>query len=246
MGYFEFNKQRVFYEVIGEGKPLVLQHGYMQWGEDWHSAGWIKNLQKNHKLIIIDSMGHGRTSNSKKIEDYTIESGVELIIRLMDLLKIKKFNFFGFSMGGRVGFQILSNYSERVDKIIIGGMHPNAPKKYRKQINFKEDANIIIEKTKLVKRPRPSYNINSLKLCDTAQIKWKGLQSELNHISNQMLLFAGDLDPYFDWIKEASGKIKNAQFFDLKGVGHIGSFYRINRSINFIKIFLEKRGDYGK
>ena len=247
MGYFEFNKQRVFYEIIGEGKPLVLQHGYMQWGGDWHYAGWVKNLQKNHKLIIIDSMGHGRSSNSEKIEDYTIENGVDLTIKLIDSLKITKFNFFGFSMGGRIGFQILSDYSDRVDKIIIGGMHPNPPIKYRKQINFKEDANIIIEKTKLVKRPRPSYNINALKLCDTAQIKWKGVQAELNLINNQMLLFAGDFDPYFNWIKEASGKLKNSQFLNLSGVGHIGSFYRINRSINFIKNFLEdKRGDNEK
>ena len=50
MGYFEFNKQRVFYQIIGEGKPLVLQHGYMQWGDDWQYAGWVKHLSKNHKL----------------------------------------------------------------------------------------------------------------------------------------------------------------------------------------------------
>ena len=76
-------------------------------------------------------MGHGRSSNSEKIEDYTIENGVDLTIKLIDFLKITKFNFFGFSMGGRIGFQILSDYSDRVDKIIIGGMHPNPPIKYR-------------------------------------------------------------------------------------------------------------------
>ena len=99
----------------------------------------------------------------------------------------------------------------RIDKIIIGGMHPNPPVKYRKQINFQEDADIISEKTKLVKHPRPSYNINALKLCDNAQIKWKGIESELNRINNQILLFAGDMDPYFDWIKDAAKKLKNSQ-----------------------------------
>ena len=247
MGYFEFHKQRVFYQIIGEGKPLVLQHGYMQWGDDWQYAGWVKHLSKNHKLIIIDSIGHGRSSNSEKIEDYSIENGVELIINLMDFLNIRNFNFFGFSMGGRIAFQLLSDYSDRIDKIIIGGMHPNPPVKYRKQINFQEDADIISEKTKLVKHPRPSYNINALKLCDNAQIKWKGIESELNRINNQILLFAGDMDPYFDWIKDAAKKLKNSHFINLKGVGHVGSFYRINRSINFIINFLEeKRGDYGK
>ena len=50
MGYFKFKEQRVFYQIIGEGKPMVLQHGYMQWGDDWHYAGWAKHLSKNHKL----------------------------------------------------------------------------------------------------------------------------------------------------------------------------------------------------
>ena len=118
MGYFKFKEQRVFYQIIGEGKPMVLQHGYMQWGDDWHYAGWSKHLSKNYKLIIIDSIGHGRSSNSEKIVDYTIEHGVELTIKLMDFLNIGKFDFFGFSMGGRIAFQISSDHSDRIDKIL--------------------------------------------------------------------------------------------------------------------------------
>ena len=97
----------------------------------------------------------------------------------------------------------------------------------------------------------PFVNAGSLER--TLQIKYGEpnadalVESALNHIDNRVLLFAGDMDPYFDWIKEASKKLKNSHFLNLKGVGHVGSFYRINRSINFIINFLEeKRGDNGK
>lgn len=239
MTYFEYKNQRVFYEVIGKGRPLVLQHGYMQWGNDWHYAGWVKHLEKNHKLVIIDSIGHGRSTASDDLEDYTIEQGMDLIINLTDSLKITKFDFFGFSMGGRVGFQIASDHSQRIERIIISGMHPKPPINYRKPINFKEDADLVYEKTKVVKHPRPSYNINALKLCDDAQIRWKGVEAELGFINNEILLFAGEKDPYFDWIKDASLMLKNSQFVNLKGVGHVGSFYRINKSVNSIINFLE-------
>ena len=241
MGYFNFNNQRIFYEIMGDGKPLVLQHGYMQWGNDWHYAGWVKHLEKRHKLIIIDSIGHGRSTASEDVRDYTIEQGVDLIIGLMDSLRIIKFDFFGFSMGGRVGFQIASDYSHRIDRLIIGGMHPRPPIKYRKQINFEEDANLVYEKTTVFKHPRQSYNIDALKLCDDAQIKWKGIESKLGIISNRILLFSGDRDPYFEWVKDASLKLRNSSFVNLKGVGHVGSFYRINRSINLIIKFLRDK-----
>ena len=52
----------VYYEIIGRGEPMVLQHGIFQSTMDWFDAGHVKQLQDNNKLILIDARGHGKSA----------------------------------------------------------------------------------------------------------------------------------------------------------------------------------------
>src|SRR6201746_2615246 len=84
-GYAPVNGIKVYYEVYGEGKPLVLLHGAfytieMNWGQ------LIPELSKTRKVIAIEMQGHGHTPFSDRKMDFpTLASDVE---RVMDHLKI--------------------------------------------------------------------------------------------------------------------------------------------------------------
>ena len=54
----------VYYEIIGRGEPMVLQHGIFQSTMDWFDAGHVKQLQDNNKLILIDARGHGKSARA--------------------------------------------------------------------------------------------------------------------------------------------------------------------------------------
>jgi len=59
--YANVNGVKLYYEIYGEGEPLVLLHGFTMSNKMWE--GWIEDLSKNYKLILVDLRGHGNSTN---------------------------------------------------------------------------------------------------------------------------------------------------------------------------------------
>lgn len=115
-GYAPVNGIKVYYEVYGTGRPLVLLHGAfytidMNWGQ------LIPELSKTRKVIAIEMQGHGHTPFSDRaLSITTLASDVE---RVMDYLKIDSADVAGFSMGGSVAYQFAVQSPKRLRKLII-------------------------------------------------------------------------------------------------------------------------------
>jgi pimeloyl-ACP methyl ester carboxylesterase len=115
-GYAPVNGIKVYYEVYGEGKPLVLLHGAfytieMNWGQ------LIPELSKTRKVIAIEFQGHGHTPFSdRKLDMATLASDVEGV---MNYLKVDSADVAGFSMGGSVAYQLAVKSPKRVRKLVI-------------------------------------------------------------------------------------------------------------------------------
>ncbi len=61
MPYADNEGVRIFYEVVGDGPPLVLQHGMMMSLRRWSMAGYVDALKSKYRLILIDARGHGQS-----------------------------------------------------------------------------------------------------------------------------------------------------------------------------------------
>ena len=115
-GYAPVNDIKIYYEVYGEGKPLVLVHGAfytieMNWGQ------LIPELSKTRKVIALEMQGHGHTPFSdRKLSITTLASDVKGV---MDHLKIDSADVAGFSMGGSVAYQFAAQYPKRLSKLVI-------------------------------------------------------------------------------------------------------------------------------
>ena len=115
-GYAPVNGIKVYYEVYGEGRPLVLLHGafytiQMNWAE------LIPELSKTRKVIAIEMQGHGHTPYSdRKLSIATLASDVE---KLMDYLKIDSADVAGFSMGGSIAYQFAVQSPKRLRRLVI-------------------------------------------------------------------------------------------------------------------------------
>jgi len=55
----------IYYEVEGEGPPLILQHGFTQSMQNWREFGWLAALRQDYRLILIDGRGHGESENEQ-------------------------------------------------------------------------------------------------------------------------------------------------------------------------------------
>src|SRR5258707_1662213 len=115
-GYAPVNGIKVYYEVYGEGKPIVLLHGAfytieMNWGQ------LIPELSKTRKVIAIELQGHGHTPFSdRKLDFATLASDVEGV---MNHLKVDSADVAGYSMGGSVAYQFAIQSPKRVTKLVI-------------------------------------------------------------------------------------------------------------------------------
>lgn len=115
-GYASANGTKVYYEVYGEGAPVILLHGafytiQMNWGE------LIPELSKTRKVIAIEFQGHGHTPYSdRKFDIVTLAKDVEGV---MDYLKIDSADVAGYSMGGSVAYQFAVQSPKRLRKLVI-------------------------------------------------------------------------------------------------------------------------------
>jgi pimeloyl-ACP methyl ester carboxylesterase len=116
-GYSEVNGIKMYYEIYGQGKPLVLIHGGGSTIQTTFGRV-IPMLATKYKIIAMDLQAHGRTSDRKAPE--TFEQDANDVVTLLKNLNISKAHFFGFSNGGTTAMQIAIRYPEIVDKIILG------------------------------------------------------------------------------------------------------------------------------
>jgi len=115
-GYAPVNGIKVYYEVYGQGRPIVLLHGaFMTIDLNWGQL--IPELSKTRKVIAIELQGHGRTQFSdRKLSHATLASDVEGV---MDHLKIDSADVAGYSFGGAVAYQFAIQSPKRLGNLVI-------------------------------------------------------------------------------------------------------------------------------
>lgn len=96
------NNKNIYYEVHGEGEPLILLHGYSLSSRSW--IPYIYDFDKEYEVYLVDLTGHGKSSPFK--EDLSIKSVAEDLNALMKYLKLEQIKAIGFSFGGDVLYQL--------------------------------------------------------------------------------------------------------------------------------------------
>jgi pimeloyl-ACP methyl ester carboxylesterase len=116
-GYSDVNGLKMYYEIYGQGNPLVLIHG----GGSTIQTSFekiIPLLAMKRKVIAVEMQAHGRTNDRNA--DLTFEQDADDIAVLLKNLNIDKADFFGFSNGGTTTIQIAIRHPGIVNKMILG------------------------------------------------------------------------------------------------------------------------------
>lgn len=115
-GYADINGLKMYYEVYGSGKPIVLVHGsYMNIPLNWSHI--IPLLAKDRKVIVAEMQGHGRTRDIPR--KFSYESMADDVSGLLTHLKIDSADILGYSMGGGVAFQFAVRHPKQVRRLVI-------------------------------------------------------------------------------------------------------------------------------
>lgn len=114
-GYVEANRVRYYYEVHGQGEPLVLLHGGL--GSIDMFGPVLPALAASRQVIAIDLHGHGRTAlGDRPISLVDMGDDVATVLRELGYSRV---DAMGYSMGGGVAFRLAVQHPELVRRLVL-------------------------------------------------------------------------------------------------------------------------------
>lgn len=111
------NDVELYYEIHGEGEPIIFSHGWMDNSSGWKSQ--IEFFSRKHKVVVYDQRGHGESDKPKK--DYSIQTLSNDLFGLVKHLNLEKVTIIGHSMGGMTAQVFALDHPEKVSKLVLVG-----------------------------------------------------------------------------------------------------------------------------
>ena len=112
----DVNGIKIAFDVRGSGPPLVLIMGYRLSSGAWPTS-FIDGLTKGFTLILFDNRGTGLSD--KPTFGYELSNMAKDVCGLMDHLGIERANILGYSMGGAVAQELVCQFPERVNALVL-------------------------------------------------------------------------------------------------------------------------------
>jgi pimeloyl-ACP methyl ester carboxylesterase len=112
---------KISYDTSGEGRPLILLHGWSCDRTWWVETGFTDRLQRDYRVINVDQRGHGGSDKPDEPSAYRAEEVVGDVLAVADAEGIDTFALWGYSYGGWVSWLTADSAPERVVAIVTTG-----------------------------------------------------------------------------------------------------------------------------
>jgi 3-oxoadipate enol-lactonase len=112
------NGQEFYYEVHGDGPPLVLVMGIGYDSSLW-TLQQVPALSTQFRVVILDNRDAGRSSRADR--PYAIADMADDVAGLLDALDIQHAHLLGLSMGSMIGIEFALRHADRLDRLVLAG-----------------------------------------------------------------------------------------------------------------------------
>ncbi|MHB8588668.1 MAG: alpha/beta fold hydrolase [Candidatus Dormibacteraceae bacterium] len=123
---FESDGVRLHYEAHGpeDGAPLVVVHGFASdYRLNWVGTRWQEALTTaGFRVFGLDCRGHGHSDKPHEREAYAIGTMAGDVVRLLDHVEVRTARYLGYSMGARIGLQVVIDFPGRIQRAVLGGI----------------------------------------------------------------------------------------------------------------------------
>lgn len=117
--YAEVDGLSIYYEVHGEGFPLVLLHGGLLTIE-LNFGDVLPDLATTHRIVAIELQGHGRTADTDR--PITLERLADDVAAVLDHARVDQADVLGFSLGGMVAVEVARRHPDRVRRLVLASI----------------------------------------------------------------------------------------------------------------------------
>src|SRR5215203_3599175 len=115
--HIEANGLLIYYEVHGEGEPLLLVHGGTATSQAW--ASHLPTFAEHFRVFTPDSRGHGKTDNPTSELGYRVMA--DDVAALVDALGLQRPLVLGYSDGGQIALELGMRYPGLARALVLGG-----------------------------------------------------------------------------------------------------------------------------
>src|SRR5687768_473125 len=224
--YFNVGDAKLYYEVYGKGKPIVMLHGGV-YGYIDEFEPFINRLSENYQVICIATRGHGKSEIGNA--PFTYKQRAEDAYKLSRSITKDSVTVLGFSDGGYSGLKLAALYPSLVKKLIaigVGDFPKNKPRKfnYNAQELMKSSSSFFEKRLALMPEPK----------------RWNESLSKLNKLYNEdyvstetfekikcpVLVLNGDRDDYqtLENVVKCTKAIPHSQLSIIPGCHHVVFF----------------------
>ena len=250
-GYAPVNGLRMYYEVRGTGRPLVLLHGGLMTIEASFGP-LLPVLAAERQVIAAELQGHGRTADIDR--DLELRYLADDVAALLDHLGIDRADVLGFSLGGGVALQLALDYPGRVGRLILvsvsyaaDGYHQEISDPARHPISTRmptaEDFRQMREAYARLAPDPDHFEVFAAKASRAAANMKGWTPDQLGGITAATLLVFGDHDFIrLEHAVEVHGLIPGAQLAVLPGATHMGVMRRADLILPLVREFLAEAG----
>jgi pimeloyl-ACP methyl ester carboxylesterase len=228
---FDSDGVRLNYEVHGPegGAPLVVVHGFASdYRLNWVGTRWQEALTTaGFRLFGLDCRGHGRSDKPHDSAAYAIGIMGRDVTRLLDHLEVPSAGYLGYSMGARIGLQVVMDSPSRVRKAVLGGIGASGSIRSAAVIaeaflRGEPSDDPIAQSFYRFATARPTNDLVALAACIMGlQPRWD--PAKLSAIRTPILVAAGDRDELAPDAPELVELIPSSRLVTIAGRDHMGA-----------------------
>ena len=227
---FDSDGVRLHYELHGPdgGAPVVLVHGFASdYRLNWVGTRWQETLTTaGFRVIGLDCRGHGGSDKPYDPAAYALGTMAADVQRLMDHLDIKVANFLGYSMGARIGVQMMLDHAGRLHRAVLGGIGWegafHAADEIAKALRGEPTNSAVAKSFYDFAAARPSNDLEALAACILGP-QPKTDPVRLRSVTVPVLLVVGEQDDIVDEVDKLVESIPTAKLVTVQGRNHMST-----------------------
>lgn len=252
---------RISYDVAGEGRPLVLLHGWCCDRSWWTEPRYVDELSSDHRLVFVDIRGHGASDKPHEAAAYTADALTGDVLAVADAEGLDRFAIWGQSYGGWIAWMTAAAAPQRIPAIVTSGSwdprpppeEPTEPDEWFETLRrggtgalvdlFKEEDGAAFDREfppwarTVTLRADPE----ALLAAQAPELWDEGIaDDDLRSFPVPALLIAGALEDEGDDAAKVAALIPNGQSLRLPGLGHGGACAASGLTVPTARAFLDR------
>ncbi len=246
---------RISYDVTGQGRPLVLLHGWLNDRTWWAETGYIDSLRRDYRVVSVDLRGHGQSDKPHEPSAYHAASFASDVLAVADAERLERFAIWGLSYGGWVAWMTADAAPHRVAAMITTGSWDPRPAPSLPDVG--EDPDLEVLRTKGMAALIERYEDDSYRFpaaikavmlradpeamiaCQSSELLPDGIR-DLESFPVPALLISGEREDPDAKAASIANLLAHGESLTLPGLGHAAACAASSPTIPIARAFLDR------